>query len=182
MKTGKVTRLRVNPKDCMRVLSLLENMGVDWRDGRSFSVCVSLALSTALQFLEDLGVIGEVDPFAYSQFMDGFSRNGENNKVKRGHIDRLYARLPVTREGAGAGLVNLPPLNEVKSGAETVAAIMQARATSSEGNNGGKFYEGKVTDEEWDRFVAINEKMNRREAVSEEEEAFYTRVNRLLYG
>lgn len=93
MKAGMVVQLRVSAKDCLAVLDLMESMGINPRDGRSFAQCTSLALSSMIQVMRDRGVIpAEEDGFQYLNRMAPFL-NSRNDKRKRAAANTLYSRM-----------------------------------------------------------------------------------------
>lgn len=117
MRAGQVVRIRVNPKDCVSVLDVLELAGVNTR-GMSYSSLVSLALSSMLQGLRDMETIPDRDGFEYldkmspflktsqkskAQFADAIYRKGMNGQVTRGVgkpaiIFDEPGRLPTTQK------------------------------------------------------------------------------------
>lgn len=63
-----VATIRVNPKDCMAVLDVMEAVGITI-EGMSFPAMVSLTLSSLLQTARDNGQIPTRDGFEFSQMM-----------------------------------------------------------------------------------------------------------------
>ena len=93
MKAGTVVQLRVSAKDCLGILDLMESLGIDPYDGRSFAQCTSLALSSMIQVMRDRGVITpEEDGFQYLNRMSAFIK-GKNDKKKRVAADTLYRMM-----------------------------------------------------------------------------------------
>lgn len=101
MKAGMVSQIRVNSVDCQRVLDLMQVIGVDPYDGRSFAQCVSLALSSMLDTMARSGIIpAEVDTFQYLNRMGPFLNSG-NNKKKARAADSLYGQVSKGYQIAG---------------------------------------------------------------------------------
>lgn len=79
LKSGHVISLRVNPTDCMSVVDVVRKAGV-YTPGMSFSMMVSLALSSVLQTLRDCEVIPERDGYEFNELMG--PHLGKQNKRK----------------------------------------------------------------------------------------------------
>lgn len=92
MKSGMVAQIRVNPSDCQSILDIMGVLGVDPYDGRSFAVCVSLALSSMIGMVKKAGVIGEPDSFQFLNRMAPFM-NSKNNRAKYLASDQLYRQV-----------------------------------------------------------------------------------------
>ena len=90
MKGGMTAHIRVNPKDCIHVLRILDTAGVD-RKGMSFASCTSLALSTLIGLATRMKVIEESDGFDYLEMMSPYMGTG-NNKKKHDTTAALYDR------------------------------------------------------------------------------------------
>lgn len=80
MRAGQVVRIRVNPKDCMSAVDVLEAAGINTR-GMSFSGVISLALSSMLEGLRQKNIIPERDGFEYLKVMEPYLRNTQHMKV-----------------------------------------------------------------------------------------------------
>jgi hypothetical protein len=89
-RAGHVVTIRVNPEDCQGVLDVMRVLNVDPYDGRSFAVCVSLALSSMLVSLRKSGVTPEIDHFQYLNRMGPFLK-ARNDKRKKSINDGLYS-------------------------------------------------------------------------------------------
>jgi hypothetical protein len=87
MKPGVVSTIRVNPKDCMGVLDVLDVAGIPTR-GMSFASITSLALSSLLQTMREQQVIPTRDGFEYLDMMGPYL-NGKNNSKKLAVTDTL---------------------------------------------------------------------------------------------
>lgn len=96
LKAGEVTRIRVNPTDALRVLDLLDRVGIDYRgQNMSFAQCVSLALSSLLQSAQNSGIIPETDTFQYLNRMTPFRGHASqaNKLALAGAIGQLGANF-----------------------------------------------------------------------------------------
>lgn len=71
LKAGEVVRIRVNPKDCLSVLDVLEAANINTR-AMSFSQCVSLALGSLLETARHSKLIDEPDGFDFLNRMRPF--------------------------------------------------------------------------------------------------------------
>ena len=71
MRPGKVASIRVNPKDCMGVVDVVEAAGLRV-EGMSFPAMVSLALGSLLQTMRDQGIIPDRAGFEYNEIMAPF--------------------------------------------------------------------------------------------------------------
>lgn len=71
MKAGRVVTIRLNPRDCMAVVDLVQQLGAPI-ERMSFGSVVSLALTSALQTLRSAKMLPERDGFEYSEIMAGF--------------------------------------------------------------------------------------------------------------
>jgi hypothetical protein len=79
MRAGQVVRIRVNPKDCMSVLDVMEVTGMQTQ-GMSFSAIVSLALSSAMEGLRQQGVIPTRTGFEFSDMMSVYLRGSSQGR------------------------------------------------------------------------------------------------------
>lgn len=71
MMHGRIARIRVNSKDCMAIVDLLEKIGMQVK-GMSFSQGVSIALSSTMESLRQQGVLPVRDGFEYNNLMKRF--------------------------------------------------------------------------------------------------------------
>ncbi len=71
MRPGRIVSIRVNPRDCMSVVDVIEKIGMHV-NGMSYSQAVSVALSSALEGLRQAGLIPTRDGFEYSKVMTKF--------------------------------------------------------------------------------------------------------------
>lgn len=94
-KEGVVAAIRINPKDCLGVLDLLEATGVSTSE-KSFSHMVSLALSSLLEAARKQGFIPvEPDMFLYG------ARMGRHFRHSREEVaGNIKLALPSTGEAA----------------------------------------------------------------------------------
>jgi hypothetical protein len=84
MMPGEVVYIRVNPKDCMRVVEVLKLTGMmeiqKKFDNMSFPQAVSLALSSLLQAAVESKMIPDHDGFEYSEIMRPFSNKTRTSR------------------------------------------------------------------------------------------------------
>ncbi len=71
MRVGRVVSIRVNPKDCMSAIDVVEKIGLNV-PGISFSQIVSAAFSSAMESLRQAGVIPTRDGFEFRQMMAAY--------------------------------------------------------------------------------------------------------------
>lgn len=74
-KPGVVIRLRVSPTECLQILGVLREAGLETK-GRSFSSIVSLFLKTACSYFKEDGRIPPIDSFSYGEVMEQFFPSG----------------------------------------------------------------------------------------------------------
>ena len=89
VKAGRVVRLRISPKDCMRIVDALAKMGVDVRafgGALSFSHATKKVLESCLVALERDGIIPTRDGFEFSQMMIPFPLGEASVKVRATQI------------------------------------------------------------------------------------------------
>lgn len=80
MKAGLVTSIRVNPKDCMSIIDVLNAGGVNF-DGMSFASMTSLALSSLLETSRKAGLIPTRDGFEYLTMMQPYISKQNGRKL-----------------------------------------------------------------------------------------------------
>lgn len=117
MKAGKVVNIRVNPKDCMAVVDVVQKTGV-FVSGMSFSQMVSLALAGVMQTLRDASVIPDREGWEYLEMMQPYltRQNGRKLEVAK-VISSLGSELsvkglsaPKQEEPESSGYVYTPPV------------------------------------------------------------------------
>lgn len=92
LRGGTVTRIRVNPKDCISVLDVIEAAGIP-NNGMSFAQQVSLALASLLESARKAQLIPEPDTFEYLNRMQpymGNARNGQKAVLSK-HLNSMGA-------------------------------------------------------------------------------------------
>lgn len=100
MNTGRVARIRVNPKDCMSAVDIARKAGVHI-PGMSFGQLVSIAFSSMLEAYRQCGHIPIRDGFEFTEVMAPFA---DNPKVDRAR------KLAITHAIQSAGSeVKTPP-------------------------------------------------------------------------
>jgi hypothetical protein len=101
-KGGLVARIRVNPKDCLGILDVMEAMGLAPTQ-HSFSGCVAISLSSLIALARKQEVIPqEENGFQYLNRLSPFL-NQQSTRVKRERTNLLY-------EKAQHGINGTPPL------------------------------------------------------------------------
>lgn len=106
MRPGIVATIRVNPKDCMAVVDVMEAVGIT-TEGMSFPAMISLTLSSLLQTARDNNQIPTRDGFEYNEIMAPYQRQ-KRNKRKLEITDTLH------KLGSS---VNVPKLSKPPRGA-----------------------------------------------------------------
>ena len=89
MQGGRVVRIRVSPKDCMRVVDALGKMGVDipaFQGSLSFSHATKRVLEACLVALERDGIIPTRDGFEYSTMLSAFPSQDDALKSRAKQI------------------------------------------------------------------------------------------------
>ena len=71
MRPGIVATIRVNPKDCMAVLDVMDAVGIT-SEGMSFPAMASLTLSSLLQTARDNKQIPDRSGFEYAEMMQPY--------------------------------------------------------------------------------------------------------------
>ena len=112
MKAGRVVRLRVNPKDCLGILDILEGAKVDTK-GKSFASCTALALGIAIQTLRRAKAIREEeDGFSFLDRMAPFEGSfGHKRKME-------YSKTLYQQQARGLELPSMGEVHEPLSAAE----------------------------------------------------------------
>lgn len=81
-KPGRVARIRLNPKDCMSVVDVINAAGINTR-GMSFASAVSLSLSSLMETARQSNLIPTRDGFDYLDMMQQFEgRSGQARKLQ----------------------------------------------------------------------------------------------------
>ncbi len=79
LRAGHVARIRVNPKDCLSTLDLLDKLGIS-RQGMSFAQCVSLAFSSLMETARAQGLLEEPDTFQFLNRMAPYTGHQQHKK------------------------------------------------------------------------------------------------------
>jgi hypothetical protein len=87
MRPGLVTSIRVNPKDCMSVIDVMDVTGLK-SDGMSFSSMVSLAFSSLLATCRKNGVIPDRDGFEFTEMVGPYLNQSHKKKVHVSNVLR----------------------------------------------------------------------------------------------
>ncbi len=107
MRSGFVVNLRVNPRDCQGILDVMAAANINTQD-MSFSMQVSLALSSLLESARITNLIPEPDEFQYLNRMQpyiGRMRNGMKKKT----ADVVNSLGPLRRVAALPGDAGIVP-------------------------------------------------------------------------
>jgi hypothetical protein len=89
MRPGNVVSIRINPKDTMSVIDLVESLGMPLHT-LSFPSMVSLALSSCLQALREQGTVPDRTGFEYNERTAGIIGTGQT-KRKRAATEAILA-------------------------------------------------------------------------------------------
>jgi len=93
MTPGKVARIRVNPKDAMGVVDVLEKLGVSTTN-ISFDNGVRIALSSLLESARQSNLIPTREGFEYLKMMERFVRHTKADQVARLELTNLAHSAP----------------------------------------------------------------------------------------
>ena len=80
MKAGRIARIRINPRDCMSIVDMLDAAGL-YQPNMSFAHAVSIALGSALETFRQHEVIPTRDGFEYLERMARFPDTTTGRKV-----------------------------------------------------------------------------------------------------
>jgi hypothetical protein len=89
MRPGRVVSVRVNPKDCLAVIDVLEKVG-QLVPGMSFGQAVSLVLAISLETARSNKFIPTRDGFEYSEMMQQFPAKDCQTSKRSQRITRSY--------------------------------------------------------------------------------------------
>ena len=133
LKAGRVSRIRVNPKDCQSVLDIMKAAEIDTRS-MSFDMQVSLAFSSLLNSARTANLIPEPDPFEYLNRMTpyiGHKHNSQKAKLSA-QIGELGPKLrsPILRETERPAPSPAPVARPVATEASAEDAEMLRAASS----------------------------------------------------
>lgn len=123
LKAGVVTSLRINPKDCMSIMDVLENTGL-LRPGMSFSAMAALTLSVLLETMRERQDIPTRSGFEFSE-MVGPYLNG--NQAKKVAITRAVEQM-----GSDFSAPVLPQRSAIKTTTTTPAVFTPPDADAAE--------------------------------------------------
>lgn len=85
LKAGEVVRMRVNPRDCISALDVLDAANINYR-AMSFAQCISLAFSSLLETARQNGLIEEPDGFEFLNRMAQFKTSVSASHRKKMEI------------------------------------------------------------------------------------------------
>jgi hypothetical protein len=114
LKAGVVTSLRINPKDCMSVVDVLDKTGL-LRPGMSFSAMAALTLSVLLETMRERGDIPTRDGFEFSEMVGPYLNGNQSKKVA---ISRAVEQV-----GSDFSAPALPQQRQVPAVRETLAPV-----------------------------------------------------------
>lgn len=78
-KVGRVVQIRVNPKDCMAVVDVIQAARMHFT-GMSFAQAVSTALACAMESFRQNNIVPTRDGFEYTAMMEPFPDNTTERK------------------------------------------------------------------------------------------------------
>jgi hypothetical protein len=87
MKAGKVVTIRVNPRDCMSCVDVVQKVALV-TPGMSFAQIVSIALSSLLAGVREAGILPNRDGFEYGQLMQPWETDPRNVRARKLDITR----------------------------------------------------------------------------------------------
>ena len=110
LRAGNVVTIRVNPKDCMGVVDVIQKAGI-YTPGMSFAQMVSICLSSVLQTLRDSEVIPERDGFEYLNVVGPYISKQSGKKIEvTKTINQLGSKIAV--RGLSQPIKQVPELEE----------------------------------------------------------------------
>ena len=169
MKAGMVCSIRVGTKDCLAVLDLMNSLGIDPYDGRSFSGCVSQAFATLIQVARQSSLIpAEEDGFQYLNRMEVFFAKKKNSKMRRRLADESYKFAAA----GGEALRQMVPVEDTRSSKHNPDGWLPPGNPSSEYRAGMPLDE-TTRDLLFSELEEINDRKNKLENLSTEEEERY---------
>lgn len=173
MKPGMVTQIRINPSDCQAILDVLQACNINPYDGRSFAQCTSMALSALIGMARNAGALPEVDEFQYLNRMQHFLAGSNNKKRVKMAQTMLMDRI----QGKQVHL-EMPKDLEVSLPAECNEDRRAGVVTSSVAI--------EPMDEDMKKelvveYISLNERLNEGEKLSQQEQARYDFLNKVLF-
>jgi hypothetical protein len=88
MNVGSVVTIRVNPKDTMSVIDLIQKSGIK-AEGMSFPSMVSLALSIGMNTFREHGLVPVRDGFEYNEMTQGILGIGQKSSARKRAINQV---------------------------------------------------------------------------------------------
>ena len=79
-RSGNVVTIRVAPKDCMSIVDVVKASGIH-TGGMSFSMLVSLALSSSMQTFRDQGIVPDREGWEYGEIVGPFIKGEHTRKL-----------------------------------------------------------------------------------------------------
>ena len=101
LKPGRVIYIRVNPKDCMSCIDVVQKAGMNLQRA-SFSLIASAALSSALESFRQNGIIPDREGFEYTDMMKDYPMTDKQERARALAINRTFSL-------AGSN-INIPPV------------------------------------------------------------------------
>ena len=97
MRPGRVAQIRLNPKDCMTVVDIVNQAG-GIKPSMSFAQAVSLALGCAFETFRKKGVVPDRDGFEFNDMMQPFPDTTRGRRAEQYCIAQKW-------DQQGSGLV-----------------------------------------------------------------------------
>ena len=94
MRPGRVTTIRVNPRDCMSIVDTVDKLGL-YSPGMSFAQAVSIALASAMESFRKHEIVPNRTGFEYSQMMEKYP---SDNTVTRGRKLAITEAISLHKE------------------------------------------------------------------------------------
>lgn len=108
MKPGRTANIRINSRDCMACIDVVQKAGINLR-GASFSMIVSAALSSAMESFRQNGIIPVRDGFEYEKMMQDYPKQGVAQHARALMVTKLF-----TDTGPATQMPPVVPVNSRK--------------------------------------------------------------------
>lgn len=89
MNPGRTANIRINPKDCMSCIDVVQKTGVNLK-GASFAMIVSAALSSLLESMRQNGIIPDRDGFEYAEMMRDYPMPSKGERARALAITKTF--------------------------------------------------------------------------------------------
>lgn len=149
MRAGLVATIRINPKDCMSVLDVMEKAGVN-TNGMSFPAMVSLALSATLNGLRTEGLIPDRDGFEYLDMMTPHMNGRNKRKLEiTKTIHDAGSRMNISLPAEHREVNPLSPVQVMQAAAAMTPEVRELKQEFTDLNNKREAFEDQVKGISW---------------------------------